>query len=184
MLAAGNDRLEQKIDAGFEDYLYNVLLELPNNNEESVAAITAIVSREELDQDSVKAFLQRQSEQLPCLDQVPAHLYPMLFEIEKIEASWENCQAFLSSETYDAEILTVYLSRDENVAALSPLPISGGEADISSTTRRAAKTQLRTPDPACELAQNRRSFIQVTDARAEPFRLIEIILNSEIVEID
>jgi hypothetical protein len=127
VLAAGNDRLEQKIDAEFEDYLYNVLLELPDNSEESVAAITAIVSREELNPDSVKAFLQRQSEQLPSLDQVPAHLYPMLFEIEKIEASWENCRAFLSSETYDAEILTAYLSKGENVAALSPLPISGDD---------------------------------------------------------
>ena len=127
VLAAGNDRLEQRIDAGFADYLNNVLLELPDNSEETVAAMIAIVSREELDPDNVKAFLQMQSERLPSLDQVPAHLHPMLFEIQRIEASWENCRAFLSSETYDAEILTAYLSEDEIVASLSQLPVSGDD---------------------------------------------------------
>lgn len=127
VLAAGNDRLERKIDAGFGDYLDNVLLELPDNSEESVSAIIAIVSREELDPESMEAFLQRQSEQLPSLDQIPSHLHPVLFEIEKVQTTWENCQAFLSSETYDAEILTAYLSKDEIVAALSQLPISGDD---------------------------------------------------------
>ena len=53
----------------------------------------------------------------------------MLFEIEKVQATWENCQAFLASETYDAEILTAYLSKEDIVAALSQLPISG-DADV------------------------------------------------------
>lgn len=125
VLAAGNDRLQQRIDAEFEDYLDNVLLELPDNSEETVEAMVAVVSREDLNPDSVKAFLQRQSARLPSLDQIPAHLHPMLFEIQKIEASWENCQAFLSSETYDAETLTAYLSADEIVTSLSQLPVSG-----------------------------------------------------------
>ncbi len=131
MLKVGNDKLIAKIEQSFADYLDQVLLHLPENREESVPAILAVIDRDELDIDSLIAFLKMQSALIPRLEQVPARLHTALFELEKIEPSWENCLAFLSSQTYDPEILSSYLNYDKTVASLSQLPIPDGEQALS-----------------------------------------------------
>ena len=95
VLNAANAVLNAKIDRNFEAYLQNVLLILPENSEESVPAILAAINREELEIDDLKAFLRKQTALIPSLDQVPACLHNVVFELDKIEPSWENCLAFL-----------------------------------------------------------------------------------------
>ena len=67
---------------------------------------------------------------VPSLDQVPARLHTLVFELDKIEPTWENCLAFLSSESHDSEVLTGYLGRDHTVATLCQTPLSDTEVAL------------------------------------------------------
>jgi hypothetical protein len=64
-------------------------------------------------------FLEKQLTLLPTLDQVPDSLHATLFQIAKIEATWENCLAFLGSSAFDAETLTQFLNRADTLPALA-----------------------------------------------------------------
>ena len=119
VLSTGNPTLIEKIDSSFPDYLENVLLRLEGNSEESVEAILSTISREEINVELLKVFLQKQSAVIPALDQVPGCLHSTMFELKKIETSWENCLAYLSSESFDSEILTSYMGKSDTLAILS-----------------------------------------------------------------
>lgn len=120
---SGNEPLVEIIDRNFGTYLETVLLALEGNSEEDIPSILSILQRDELEVEHLRIFLKMQSAQIPALDQVPARLHTSLFEYSRITASWENCLAFLSSESHDAEILTAYLDQDDTVAALSQTTI-------------------------------------------------------------
>jgi len=72
-------------------------------------------------------FLEQQSAALPTLDQVPGTLHATLFQIQKIEATWENCLSFLGSESYDAETLAQFLNNAEALRALAGHKIPGSD---------------------------------------------------------
>jgi len=111
--------LLEKIDGQFGEYLENVILRLPDNRHESIAAIKEIVRRKDVDHDMVVRFLERQSASLPNLEQIPDKLHPVVFKIGRIDPTWENCLSFLESESYDAETLTEFLNRPATVAVLA-----------------------------------------------------------------
>ncbi|MEQ1597456.1 MAG: P-loop NTPase fold protein [Casimicrobium sp.] len=127
IINVSNAALSAKIDGDFEAYLQNVLLVLPENSAETVEAIVAVIKRDYLEFDDLRTFLERQSALIPTLDQVPGRLHALMFELEKIEPSWENCLAFLSSETYDSEVLTAYLNKNDVAAELSRLAVPDGQ---------------------------------------------------------
>jgi len=118
VLEADSPPLLEKINGQFGQYLENVILRLPDNRHESIAAIKEIVRREEVDADMVVCFLERQSASLPNLEQIRDRLHPVVFKIGRIDPTWENCQAFIESKSYDAEILTEFLNRPATLAVL------------------------------------------------------------------
>lgn len=115
----GNAALTSRVERGFGNYLKNVLLRLESNSRESVASILSIIARVDIDLDDLGAFLGRQSATIPSLDDVPARLHALVFQLDRIEASWANCLAFKNSKVFDAAILTGFL---ETKAALATLP--------------------------------------------------------------
>lgn len=124
ILRADNDALSSKILNNFSSYVENILLRLQENSEEDVSAITLVINHEKVGIETAKEFLKKQTAVLPALDKTPSHLHALLFQIEKIQASWANCLAFISSESYDAEILTSYLNKDETRNFLSKTKLS------------------------------------------------------------
>lgn len=108
---ANNETLIKRVERDFYLYLHNVLLELQGNSKEDAAAILEVVRHEELAQDDIEMFLERQTNQLPTLDDVPEKLYAMLFKLSVIEPSWSNCLVFMESEGFEKEILIEYLER-------------------------------------------------------------------------
>jgi hypothetical protein len=127
ILRAGHASLVERINQNFSAYLEDILLTLEENTEESVAAILSIIGHDEIETESLREFLKEQSELVPILDQAPIRLHAMLFEIEKIAPTWENCLAFLSSKGCDLNILTDYLNKKHAVAALSRRQVSNSE---------------------------------------------------------
>lgn len=126
-LESGSGPLLSKIDGCFDEYMSNVLLRLPDNRRESVSTIQCVIGRSDVGLESMVEFLEKQSTALPTLDQVPGKLHATLFQIQKIEATWENCLTFLGGENYDAETLVQFLNSAETLRALSGHKVSGSD---------------------------------------------------------
>lgn len=123
ILESGSEPLLKKVDGQFDEYLENVLLRLPENRRESVEAMRRVVGREHLELKPLVRFLEQQLTSLPSLDDVPDKLHVALFEIGRIEPTWENCLAFQRSESYDADALSSFLDDDTTIAALRGRPM-------------------------------------------------------------
>ncbi|MBL3587383.1 ATP-binding protein [Rhodovulum sulfidophilum] len=121
--STNNSILLERVERDFETYLSNVLLELPENSKEDAAAIVDVVQHENLDQDDLRRFLERQTSLLPSLDDVPEKLHAMLFKLRVIEPTWVNCLAFMRSNGFEAESLVEYFDRDDVRSALLKHPI-------------------------------------------------------------
>lgn len=111
--------LTNKIEADFKTYFQEVLLKLETNSSESVEAIVAVLGNNELVADDLRSFLSRQAKSLAKLVEIPERLYVAVFELEKIEPTWENCLAFFSSDAFDEVVFTEYLGNSTTLEALS-----------------------------------------------------------------
>lgn len=118
ILESGSQPLLNKVDGQFCDYFENILLQLPENRRESVEAMLRIAAQEKLELEPLVDFLEQQSTSLPSLGDVPGRLQTALFEIEKIEPTWENCLIFQKGEDYDDEVLTNFLNEVTSIEAL------------------------------------------------------------------
>lgn len=131
--SVGSDILEGRIERDFGKYLEDVLLKLESNSHEDMSSILAILRRNDVDQESLREFIERQSALVPELGEVPDKLHAMLFELRRISPSWENCLAFLTSNGFDEERLISYLDSAGVRAALLEKPIS---TDLASRPLR------------------------------------------------
>ncbi|MBC2665753.1 ATP-binding protein [Novosphingobium flavum] len=127
VLETADDALSSRIESGFADYLSDVLLELPHNTQESVAAVQSIIGREEVDFDDRSAFLRQQTVLLPAIDEVPDRFHALVFRLGRIDPTWKNCLGFLGRETFDAESLTAFLDLAPVATALSKQDIPNGD---------------------------------------------------------
>lgn len=113
-----------RIERDFDFYLRNVLLELNDNIHEDSAAIVDILSREKIDIENVQQFLARQTTVLPTLNAVPEALRPIVFQLRRIDPTWENCITFMQSEAFDEDTLTAYLEHRDVRSKILKRPIS------------------------------------------------------------
>lgn len=150
----GNPKLISRIEDGFELYLKDVLLPLQSNTRESVTAILNLLGREDADFDVLSAILERQSATIQSFDEVPVRFQSLVFQLGRIEASWENCRAFMNCDAFDAGILTGFLETKAALDALTAQPIAGDDKNaqlrlflisnnaLEDTTYRAYVKQL------------------------------------------
>ena len=115
--------LMTRVERDFDLYLSDVLLDLDDNSEEDAAAFIDILCLEELDEAILREFLGRQKALLPTLDGVPKKLHAMLFELQRIAPTWENCIAFMGGSGFAAEILVAFLDREDVRAAILNYPL-------------------------------------------------------------
>lgn len=123
ILESGSEPLLKKVDGQFGEYFENVLCRLPENRRESVEAMRRVAAREDLELEPLVSFLEQQSTSLPSLEDVPDRLHVALFQIGKIEPTWENCLIFQKREGYDAETLTNFLNDGATIEALRGRPM-------------------------------------------------------------
>ncbi|MBO1897603.1 ATP-binding protein [Shewanella sp. BF02_Schw] len=128
--STNNTALLERVERDFERYLCDILLELEGNSEEDTPAILAVVCQDTLEQDDLREFLERQMILLPTLEDVPERLHPMLFRLGKIEATWENCLAFMEDNVFEADSLIGYLDRDVVREVILEHPIPSDSASL------------------------------------------------------
>ncbi|MDP1985857.1 hypothetical protein, partial [Phenylobacterium sp.] len=124
----GSDILEGRIERNFDAYLDEVLLKLEGNSCEDISCILAILRRDDVNHESLREFVGRQSVLVPDLSEVPEKLHAMLFELRRISPSWENCLAFLRGNGFDDEHLISYLDSAGVRAVLLEKPIPADSA--------------------------------------------------------
>ncbi|MFM5854643.1 ATP-binding protein [Aeromonas rivipollensis] len=132
--STNNTILMTRIELDFERYLHDILVVLEGNSKEDVPAILAVIHHEGLDQDDLLKFLERQTNLLPTLADVPERLHAILFKLGLIEPTWLNCLSFIESKEFVAESLIGYLERDVVRTAILKHPIPSD--DDSQKLRR------------------------------------------------
>ena len=121
--------LADKVHSDFDRYLQNVLLQA-SNTEEDVSVIIDVINHDEIAMEYLEQFLEAQRSKLPSLEEVPARLRSSVIRLRKIEASWENCLTYLSSDEFDAQTLTAYLQHPEVRSTLSPIIIDAQKESL------------------------------------------------------
>jgi hypothetical protein len=121
--STNNKILMKRVERSFDRYLHDILLKLQKNSKEDAAAILAVLHHDTLDQEGLREFLERQTTKLPILENVPERLHPMLFKLNVIEPTWQNCLAFMIGQGFEAEILIGYLDQEVVRAAILQYPI-------------------------------------------------------------
>jgi hypothetical protein len=134
VLASESQFLIEKVEGAFEKYLERVLFQLDENINEEVPAIISAIGHEEIETEVLQKFLSRQRVKLPSLEGVPERLRTSLFELRKIEVSWDNCLAYIESDSYDPEVLTKFLQDAEVKDALSQISLGAGKEALSLRT--------------------------------------------------
>lgn len=157
--SVGSDILEGRIERDFEKYLDDVLLKLESNSHEDMSSILAILRRNDVDHESLRQFVERQSALVPELSEVPDKLHAMLFELRRINPSWENCLAFLIGNGFDEEHLISYLDSAGVRAALFEKPIPADSA--SRPLREFLPNAAALSDPA---------YADYVEALPQPFK--------------
>ncbi|PTC00787.1 DNA-binding protein, partial [Thalassospira xiamenensis] len=116
--------LMKRVERDFDRYLNDILLELQDNSKEDAAAILAVIRHDELDEDDIQKFLERQTTLLPTIEDVPDRLHAMLFKLNVVEPTWVNCLAFIQGEGFETDSLVSYLDRDavREVILQNPIP--------------------------------------------------------------
>jgi hypothetical protein len=128
VLDGGDEPLQAKVERQFGAYLKDVLLQLPDNRHEDVPAILRILARTDVDRELVLSLIERQTTALPTLEQVPPDYQAALVGMGRIEPTWDNCLFFIGRETFDADVLTNFLDREQTIAALGGHMMPGGDA--------------------------------------------------------
>lgn len=118
VLGSNNETLISCVQADFIRYVRHVLLKLDGNTAEDGFAILDALRHDEVATEYLEEYWGKQSAILPSLTKIPHHLHPYALEHNRIEVSWENCLAFLLSESFNYERLTTYLQDDGNMKAL------------------------------------------------------------------
>jgi hypothetical protein len=127
ILETENGFLIDRIEKDFEYYLKNVILVSENNTDEDISTVLKVINNTDVGAEYVLEFIKMQSAVLPDLKQVPVQFHSAIFDLQKIEPSWDNCQTYLASDSYDAAVLTNYLCENEPFAVLSKLPVPDGK---------------------------------------------------------
>lgn len=142
--STSNTALLKRIENNFERYLCDILLELEENSREDASAILRVIQCNTFDQDDIRMFLERQMTLLPTLEDVPERLHSMLFQLGKIEPTWENCLAFIEGNVFEADSLIGYFDREVIRAAILQYPIPSN--DDSLRLRRFIFEAISIPD--------------------------------------
>ncbi|NSY46321.1 ATP-binding protein [Rhizobium rhizogenes] len=126
-----NDRsLLAYLDANFQTYLSDVLLQLEKNTLEDAPSVIEVLNHEEVDFDSRAEFLEKQSTSFQSFDEVPEAFHHLLLKGKKIIGTWRNCLTYLSSKVFEKEALTAFLQSGEAAQALSRTPVPDGKESL------------------------------------------------------
>ncbi len=124
IIAAGSEYLKKYIEENLPDYIEKVLLTLPDNTEESEAAIKILINNEMIDDNLKEQIVSKQDYIFETFERIPENLWSLLLLKEKVVISWQNISGYLSYEGSDKAVVTKLLCRQNIVDSLSNLNIS------------------------------------------------------------
>ena len=130
LLASKSEPLINIVEGNFHRYLTSILLKLDDNTEEEIATIIEALRHEEIENEHLEDFINKQSNKFPSLDDIPIRFHVPIYRLNKVEPSWDNCLAFVTSEVFDASTLTSFLEQKDTLDVLSVTAIDGAETAL------------------------------------------------------
>lgn len=127
ILAAGSRTLNEYIEQNLEDYIKKVLLDLPDNSEESEEAVKALINHDLISNELKRDIISKESCVFKTFDGIPQDLWSHVLFEEKIAISWKNISKYYSYEDGDDTVVTNLLGRQHIVSALSNMDFSKSE---------------------------------------------------------
>jgi hypothetical protein len=124
ILAAGSEYLKKYIEENLPDYIEKVFLALPDNTEESEAAIKILINNEMIEDNLREKIISKQDYVFETFEGIPENLWSHLLLEEKVVISWQNISGYLGCEDSDKAVVTKLLGRQDIVDSLSSLNIS------------------------------------------------------------
>ena len=124
---SGDTRLKEYLSANFALYVDRVLLPLEQNTLEEASAVISALAHEEVDRGLLEGFLAKQAAIFSTFDGVPDEYRHVLVEQRTISPTWENCIAFIGSSSYDATVLTGFLSEPAIMGSLATARVPDGD---------------------------------------------------------
>lgn len=124
ILAAGSEHLKKYVEENLSDYFEKVFLTLPDNSEESEAAIMALLNHEMLDDGQRKITISKQNHIFETFEGIPETLWSHMFREQKVVISWNNISKYLNYKDSGKEVVTELLRRRNVVDSLSNSNIS------------------------------------------------------------
>ena len=97
---------------------------------ESKDAIVEVLNDKALTQDDIKQFVGRQENKLDNLDSVNATSYGLLFELDKIEPTWNSIVLYYTTCPEDTEQVVQYIKR--NIQALEGSKVQEEEMELQT----------------------------------------------------
>ncbi|MGZ5007840.1 MAG: P-loop NTPase fold protein, partial [Methylobacter sp.] len=134
ILTAGSESLKKYVEENLPDYVKKVFLSLPDNSEESEAAIKVLINHEMVEDDLREKIISKQNYIFETFEGIPEHLWSLLLQEEKVAISWQNISEYLRHEDSDKAVVTELLRRRNIVDSLANLKTS--IMDIASADER------------------------------------------------
>jgi hypothetical protein len=119
IVAAGSESLKKYVEENLQDYVEKVFLSLPDNSEESEAAIKALINHEMVEDDLREKIISKQNYIFETFEGIAEHLWSFLLLEEKVVMSWQNISAYFSYDGSDETVVTELLRRQNIVDVLS-----------------------------------------------------------------
>ena len=124
IITAGSEHLKKYIDENIYDYFEKVFLTLPDNSEESEAAIKKFINQEMINDEQRKIIISKQNHIFDTFEGIPKTLWSHMLIEQKVVISWNNLSSYLNFEDSDTEVMTDLLNCRNIVDSLSTQTIS------------------------------------------------------------
>ena len=124
ILALECEDLKKYINENLPTYIEKVFLTLPDNSEESAAAIKILINHDLVEDDLREKIILKQRCVFESFEGIPENLWALLLLEEKACITWKNISEYLSNDDNDKEVVTELLCRQNIIDSLSNLNIS------------------------------------------------------------
>jgi len=124
ILAIESGYLKENIEENLPEYIEKVFLPLPDNSEESEAAIKILINHKMIEDDLRKKIISKQDYVFEIFEGVPENLWSYLLREEKVIMAWKNISEYLNKKDSDRALVTDLLQQEHIVDTLSSQDIS------------------------------------------------------------
>ena len=119
ILNSGLSELSSYVNSNINEYVENIFLKLPNNNNESEEALSTLLNKDEISLENKEKILMKQEIMIQDISKVSDNIWDICFEASKVEPKWDNIINYLSRFNNFGKSVINFLNKKENYIRLA-----------------------------------------------------------------